>query len=96
METALRRQMIKELKPPPPPTTNELKPEDFDTKSKIQAKVGTELMDMDKLASDVFGVIPSTSSEMLYRMQLQTNMRIYGVFTAIGFLLVVAVFLYVW
>jgi hypothetical protein len=78
----------------PKPIKKELTEEDFDTGKKIREKVGDELMDLDKLAKDIFGVMPSTSSEMMYRMQLATNIKVYGVFMAIGLLMVVAVFLY--
>lgn len=67
---------------------------DFNTKAKIKDKVGAELMDMDSLAKSIYGFMPSTSSEMLYRMQLKTNLKIYTVFTAMGFLMFLAVVLF--
>ena len=94
MEKEIRKQMVQDLEQPMLPIKKELTEEDFDTSKKVRQKVGDELMDLDKLASDIFGVMPSTSSEMMYRMQLQTNMKIYGLFTLMGFLMIVAVFLF--
>jgi len=72
----------------------DLTEQDFDTKSKILKKVGAELMDLDYLAKSLYSNVPSTSTELRYRMQLSVNMKIYLLFTAIGFLMVVAVILF--
>ena len=74
--------------------TKELSEADFDTKSKIREKVGSELMDMDALAKSVYNYMPSTSTEMFYRMQLNTNIKIYSIFASIGFFMVVVVLLF--
>lgn len=69
---------------------------DFDRRKKILEKLGSELMDMDKIAQDIYGLMPSTSSEMLYRIQLKTNLTIYSIFAFLGFLITSLVMLSLW
>jgi len=77
-----------------PVAQKEINEIDFDTRKKIEAKVGEELMDMDNLAKSLYSYMPSTSSEMLYRMQLNTNIKVYSVFMVMGLLMVFAVLLF--
>jgi len=75
--------------------TKELVEEDFNTAKKVEENIGKSLMDMDGFAGNLFNTIPSVSSEMLYRMQLDTNAKIYTLLMVIGILLILAVILVV-
>jgi len=48
---------------------------------------------MDVFSKQVYGSMPSFSSEMIYRIELDTNSKVYTVLTFLGLLMIIVVFL---
>lgn len=86
--------LVPQKKPDENPEQKKLTEADFDTKSKIKDRLGEELMDLDSTIQKIYGQIPSTTTEMIYRMELNTIQRVYLVFMVIGLLMVLSVLFY--
>ena len=51
-------------------------------------------LDIDSVAKDMFQAMPKVSSELLYKIELDMASKIYGFFTAIGFMMILTILLF--